>query len=392
MGDQDDDRPDNPFFPAALSATDLRLPEAALVAAPPAFMTNPAAITDSLSAHHPHVHPVHHGGTMQATTTALPDGDDAEDDDGTSDSASDATELDNEDFPHYFDERAGRLFHSHGIQSSYTFPVDGTEWKRLKALHELLKRVLGSNYDGPVAEVLSQEGATGRIVDLCTGTGLWVMDMAREFPRVQFRGFDKVPIMTRYPLDNCHFEIGDVREHLRVADASVDVVHARMTGLSIVDYMSLLRQAARILRPGGLFIAAEWGAYPALHPSHPAAANPTTELPNITRFCEALNELINHGAPTLAITLPTLINITGAFDAPRATTRAFPVGAPYPGVEPAAILLDVGEIMHRCTCGFVDAAVAGHPTLAEHADLVKHEVNTHPGVVAVWHTVHARRR
>lgn len=39
--------------------------------------------------------------------------------------------------------------------------------------------------------------------------------------------------MTRYPLDNCHFEIGDVREHLRVADASVDVVHARMTGLSV---------------------------------------------------------------------------------------------------------------------------------------------------------------
>lgn len=73
--------------------------------------------------------------------------------------------------------------------------------------------------------------------------------MAREFPDAQVRGIDKgafhsrivihlskrctVPIMTRYPLDNVHFEIGDVREHLRIADASVDVVHARMSGLSV---------------------------------------------------------------------------------------------------------------------------------------------------------------
>lgn len=56
--------------------------------------------------------------------------------------------------------------------------------------------------------------------------------------------------------------------------------------------MSLLRQAARILRPGGLFVAAEWGAYPALHLSHPAAAQPTTELPNTARFYQALNELV----------------------------------------------------------------------------------------------------
>lgn len=57
----------------------------------------------------------------------------------------------------------------------YTIDTANAEarFQRLKALHELLKRVFGSNYDGPVVEVLSQEGATGRIVDLCTGTGLW---------------------------------------------------------------------------------------------------------------------------------------------------------------------------------------------------------------------------
>ena len=53
--------------------------------------------------------------------------------------------------------------------------------------------------------------------------------------------------------------------------------------------MSLLRQASRILRPGGIFLAGEWGAYPAVHPAHLAAAQPATELPHTARFYEALN-------------------------------------------------------------------------------------------------------
>lgn len=132
----EDDRPDNPFFPAALGAVNLFLPDAALVAAPPAFMTDPAAIAGFLQVGaHPHVHAVHNinNGAAQALTVP-PDEHDVEDDDGASDASSDVTELGNEDFPRYFDERAGRLFHSHGISSSYSFPVDGTEWK----VHSLL--------------------------------------------------------------------------------------------------------------------------------------------------------------------------------------------------------------------------------------------------------------
>jgi hypothetical protein len=42
-----------------------------------------------------------------------------------------------------------------------------------------------------------------------------------------------VPIQTRYPPSNVRFEIADVTERLRFADASVDVVHARMTCLRV---------------------------------------------------------------------------------------------------------------------------------------------------------------
>lgn len=93
--------------------------------------------------------------------------------------------------------------------------------------------------------------------------------MAEEFPRVEFRGLDlgvwyssllcmiqallilttctnhhcsvfrpTVPIQTRYPPRNVRFEIADVTERLRFADASVDVVHARMACLRVRSCLS----------------------------------------------------------------------------------------------------------------------------------------------------------
>jgi hypothetical protein len=97
--------------------------------------------------------------------------------------------------------------------------------------------------------------------------------MAAEFPRVEFRGLDlgawsyqsamekpedlighaapplaqiityivslpTVPIQTRYPPRNVRFEIADVTERLRFADASVDVVHARMACLRVRSCLS----------------------------------------------------------------------------------------------------------------------------------------------------------
>ena len=43
-----------------------------------------------------------------------------------SDASSDVTELDQSEFPSYFEERNGRLFHSHG-SSPYPLPVDTHE-------------------------------------------------------------------------------------------------------------------------------------------------------------------------------------------------------------------------------------------------------------------------
>ena len=47
-----------------------------------------------------------------------------------------------------------------------------------------------------------------------------------------------VPIQTRYPPQNVRFEIADVTHRLRFADASVDIVHARMACLGVRSCLS----------------------------------------------------------------------------------------------------------------------------------------------------------
>jgi hypothetical protein len=52
--------------------------------------------------------------------------DDASTQSDVSDTSSDITELDQAEFPSYFQERNGHLFHSHG-SSPYPLPVDAPE-------------------------------------------------------------------------------------------------------------------------------------------------------------------------------------------------------------------------------------------------------------------------
>ena len=110
--------------------------------------------------------------------------------DSYSDTSDDLVEVSAPDFPRYFQERGGRLFHSHG-NAPYPLPVDAPEQQvrapgvvfvfsgvamltarrqRVDTQHNLLRRLLGRHCRGPVARVLRERR---RVLDLCTGTGRW---------------------------------------------------------------------------------------------------------------------------------------------------------------------------------------------------------------------------
>ncbi|KAF9649570.1 S-adenosyl-L-methionine-dependent methyltransferase [Thelephora ganbajun] len=209
------------------------------------------------------------------------------------------------------------------IDPSYPFPVDGREQNRMNEQHDLLKELLGGNYVGPVRDLLARRPLQRQIkvLDLCTGTGKWVVEMAEEFPHVKFNALDIVPISTRSPPRNVDFEVHDVTS-IRFPDSSFDFVHARHCSLlPEIEYSTMLTEASRVLRPGGLILLGEW-----IH--LPIDFQTGRSPPGVTAFCQALNSslLSEYAIPNIPPYLTDYISQLGGFDDIQSRDYRMPIG------------------------------------------------------------------
>ena len=65
-------------------------------------------------------------------------------------------------------------------------------------------------------------------VDIGTGSGRWVVEVAEEYPLALVYGTDLSPIQPRDDLpENAEFRLMDVTEGLDFKSASTDLVHSR---------------------------------------------------------------------------------------------------------------------------------------------------------------------
>ncbi|KAF8643336.1 hypothetical protein AX16_009065 [Volvariella volvacea WC 439] len=141
----------------------------------------------------------------------------------------------------------GREFHP--SDSNYSLPVDYTEHQRLGLLHTVLLEAAG-NYLAPLHECSDGRGPS-RIVDLCCGSGHWIIDMAQEFPSAEVIGLDIVTPKPGVPLPpNCKFISGNATMRLPFDDSSVDYVQMR-TVPSLPERVEILKEIGRVLKPGG---------------------------------------------------------------------------------------------------------------------------------------------
>ncbi|TFK48169.1 S-adenosyl-L-methionine-dependent methyltransferase [Heliocybe sulcata] len=275
------------------------------------------------------------------------------DEDTHSDASADLCELADEDFPASFVTRDGRLFHSHG-RLPYPLPADGREQKRLEAQNLVLKDVMGSICPDMrlVREVLAS--GTGRALDLCTGTGQWVKDMAVMFPQVKVIGIDIVPIQTRYPPGRAQFEIADITEGLRHESNSFDLVHARCTAFSVTEqrYPIMLRDVARVLRPGGLFISGEFRNYPVFPERRPGRNDPDILCPHFFRFLGLTAQALGLLGVRwdLSCKIPQWLEASGSFYNITRRTFELPIGDWHPeqrhsGIKAAEIFVGFVEAM-----------------------------------------------
>ncbi|KDR78240.1 hypothetical protein GALMADRAFT_138359 [Galerina marginata CBS 339.88] len=302
-------------------------------------------------------------------------------------------ELNSEDFPSYFREHDGRLFHS--SSSPYPLPVDTPEQERFTLIHNLLRQFFGVNCIGPVVDVLNESQGRHRwALDICTGNGKWVIDMAQEYPRVRFRGFDIVPIATRYPPRHVQFEVDDVNTRFRWSDSTFELVNARAVAMAVLEYPQVLQEVARVLRPGGLFVSYEWAPYPAFDPS--LQRDLAIYAPASFRFHDAINTALlqRRGLHPIAAQIPSFLASAGVFAEISAGQHYIPIGAWSADPSLQSIGTACLEANERyassvkpllCDSGWTDAEAESMLT-----DFIR-EIRTMNGLVSVLYTVHARR-
>ncbi|KAG8746022.1 hypothetical protein FRC10_006361 [Ceratobasidium sp. 414] len=183
---------------------------------------------------------------------------------------------------YYFHEVKGRMFPS-DANVAINLPTDSTEIQRCIDHHKVIKMLLGSNYWGPVQQVLAPtpgEGERKQVLDMVTAEGSWAQEMAQQFPHVDFLSIDNVPLMAHVPRSNIVFEVYDLYNGIAAPDASFDMVHMRQATAHLRNPKDLIRDIYRILKPGGLFLFgdSELNAFDGLDPESPAG----DKLPGLT--------------------------------------------------------------------------------------------------------------
>ncbi|KAK4237736.1 secondary metabolism regulator LAE1 [Achaetomium macrosporum] len=164
----------------------------------------------------------------------------------------------------------GRRYHAYR-SGQYVLPNDEAEQERLDLQHHIWRLLLhGKLYTAPLkipepGQKISEHepgGADFRILDLGTGTGIWAIDMADEFPRASVFGVDLSPIQPEWVPGNCRFHVDDYEDEWTYRpDEKFDYIHARAISGTVADWARFYRQVRQHLKPGGWCEMQEYDAW-----------------------------------------------------------------------------------------------------------------------------------
>jgi SAM-dependent methyltransferase len=140
----------------------------------------------------------------------------------------------------------GRRYHSYRA-GEYILPNDEREQDRLDLMHHIFKLILrGELFAAPLPKNLQH------VLDFGTGTGIWAIDFADEFPSAEVLGTDLSPIQPSWVPPNLSFLVDDVESQWAYARTEpFDFIHGRAMSGAIKDWSKLYDQAYKHLKPGG---------------------------------------------------------------------------------------------------------------------------------------------
>lgn len=99
-----------------------------------------------------------------------------------------------------------------------------------------------------------------RVLDIATGTGLWSVEFAEQFPEAHVLGTDLSPIQPNFVPVNCSFEIADAEDEWTFSH-KFDYIHGRALMSCFADPRSIIQKAYDALEPGG-YLELQDGLFP----------------------------------------------------------------------------------------------------------------------------------
>ncbi|KAM6514406.1 hypothetical protein FALCPG4_015552 [Fusarium falciforme] len=184
--------------------------------------------------------------TLEADPVIIPD-EDVNDQDSSlgNDAVSSTQSLTNSILDYRLEN--GRTYHGYKA-GKYALPNDEAENDRLDLQHNLFLMTFDDALG--LAPPNDPTYKAQRVLDLGTGTGIWVIDYADEHPEAQVIGVDLSPTQPSWVPPNAEFFVDDIDEEWTYSEP-FDYIHSRMMNASISDWKVYLTKCFEALAPGG---------------------------------------------------------------------------------------------------------------------------------------------
>ncbi|CAK7235721.1 hypothetical protein SCUCBS95973_009362 [Sporothrix curviconia] len=159
-------------------------------------------------------------------------------------------------------EENGRTYHRYK-EGKYPLPNDIQEQARLDLQHAIfLLMARGKAFLAPIDK-------PKRVLDFATGTGIWAIEFALEFPDAHVVGTDLSPIQPAFVPANCTFEVDDAEDEWSF-DEPFDFIHGRALVSCFRNPATVIRSAFNHLAEGG-WLELQDGHFPIKFASPPPA-------------------------------------------------------------------------------------------------------------------------
>ncbi|KAG6069576.1 hypothetical protein E4U16_007601 [Claviceps sp. LM84 group G4] len=153
----------------------------------------------------------------------------------------------------------GRTYHSDKFAINYHIPNDDQQLES----EELCHHVLTILFDDQLFLAPLEKDKIHRVLDVGTGSGIWAIEFAEQFPNASVIGTDISPCQPQWVPPNVCFEIDDATLEWTWNANHFDFIHIRYILGGIQDWTALYKEAYRCCTPGGWLESVEYE--PAFH-------------------------------------------------------------------------------------------------------------------------------